>query len=268
MNSVFASHGRRAAWFGIGVLSLVLVTAGCGSSPAKTAAPSTAQTTATSGGATTTADTGPVPKDDAAIVFDKPITKGEVDALVAEFRAVNLSEHKPFPRKGTAAYKTFQDDAVNYFVSGSALEQKAQQELGIVITESAVKRSLAQIRDHAFGGSQAKMTAHYKSLGVDEAQLEIFQRLQLAEDELPGILAARAHVKVTAAEAHAYYVSHEGHYSGSSFGQVEQSIVAAVRKQKTDTLVKAWIGRMSRSSCGQIRYQAGYHPSNLVCDAT
>jgi hypothetical protein len=205
--------------------------------------------------------------DDVAVVGTEHISKAEVEAMIDEFRAVNASEHKPFPARGTAAYKTFQDDAVNYFVSGAVFEQEARDRLGIVIGDRQVARSLARMRDRSFGGSDTRMLAHFKSLGIDREQLARFQRLQLAENELPGVLAARAHLKVSEPEARAYYNQHLRHFEGQSFAQVRRAATAAVRQEKTNALVRAWVAGIVRTTCGEIRYQAGYHPANLACEA-
>jgi SurA-like protein len=206
--------------------------------------------------------------DDVAVVGSEHITKAEVDALIDEFRTVNASEHKPFPARGTPAYKAYQDDAVNYFVRGAVFEQQARERLGIVISDRQVARSISRIRNQTFGGSDARMMAHFKSLGIDREQLARFQRLQLAENELPGILASRGHVKVSTSEARTYYEQHLRHFEGMSFEQARRLAAAAVRQDKTNALVRAWVARIVRTSCGEIRYQAGYHPANLVCEAT
>jgi hypothetical protein len=245
------------------LLPLVIVATACGSHHATPAAVLPQKPTTSAGAAT-----GPVPGGDVAIVGDEPITKTEVDALIAEFRAVNKSEHKPFPKQGTPAFKVFQDDAVDYFVRGAALEQQARKELGIEITDSAVKASIAKIRDDAFAGSRAKMLKHFASLGINQKQLENFQRLQLAEDELPGILARRAHLKVSTAAARAYYVQHKAHYAGKTFPQAKFAIDAVLLQQQTNALVQAWVARMAHAACGKVRYQSAYHPDDLVCDST
>jgi SurA-like protein len=205
---------------------------------------------------------------DVAVVGREHITKAEVDALIDEFRAVNASEHRPFPGRGTAGYKEYQDDAVDYFVRGAVFEQQARARLGIVISDAQVERSIAQIRDHTFGGSEARMMKHFEGLGIDRRQLVRFQRLQLAEDRLPSILATRAHLHVSGAEARAYYKQHLRHFAGQTFAQAKPAAVAAVRQGKTNVLVRGWVARIVRTACGEIRYQAGYHPANLVCEAT
>ena len=251
--------GRTLTLFATALLAVAA--AGCGSGR-HAAGP------ATGAGASAHAVVAALRDGDVAVVGTEHITKSEVEALIAEFRAVNATEHKPFPARGTKAYKSFQDEAVDYFVRGAVFEQQARRLLGIAVSDAQVKRSIAQIRDHTFGGSDARMMKHFESLGIDRKQLERFQRLQLAEDRLPGLLAARAHLKVTASEARTYYEQHLRHFAGQSFAQARLAATATVRQDKTDALVRAWVARIVKISCGEIRYQDAYHPDGLTCEAT
>ncbi len=203
-----------------------------------------------------------------ALVGREEVTKAEVQEMIDEFRAVNRAEHRPFPAPGTSAYKAFQDDAVNYFVQAAVFEQQARRQLGIVVTQKEVEQSIARIRDHAFGGSEARMIRHFRSLGIDRKQLERFQRLQLAEEKLPGVLAARAHLAVSTTEAWHYYEQHRGRYGGLSFREAKRSIIDTLLARKTDALVRSWVAEIVHTTCGEIHYQVGYHPDNLACEST
>jgi hypothetical protein len=242
-------------------VALAFGATGCGSTGA------TSKTTATraAGAAHRLAS---LRQDDVAVVGAEHITKAEVDALIDEFRAVNASEHRPFPAPGTAAYKEFQDDAVDYFVRGAVFEQQARERLGIVVGDDAVERSIAEIRDRTFGGSEARMMKHFEALGIDRSQLERFQRLQLAEDRLPRVLARRAHLKVSASEARSYYDEHLRHFRGQTFAQARHAAAETIMQNETNDLVRSWTARIVRATCGEIRYRKAYHPASLVCDAT
>lgn len=218
------------------------------------------------GGAPSASD--PVPASDVALVGGEQVTKAEVDALINEFRIVNTSEHRPFPKAGTAAYKTFQDEAVDYFVQAVDLEQQARTQLGISITNQMVDAEIAKIREHTFGGSNTRMLKHFESLGISPGQLQSFERLSLAEAELPGVLAAHAHVKVTRVQAHTYYVDNRVRFGLATFSQEEPRILKTLMTQQTDALVKAWIAKLVYSTCGEIRYQEGYRPAGLTCEST
>jgi hypothetical protein len=251
---------RRRLIPGLVVAMLAVAAAGCGSTE------QTAQTTAAHAAARATR-LAPFREGDVAVVGSEHITKAEVEALIDEFRAVNRSEHRPFPAPGTAGYKEYQDEAVDYFVRGAVFEQQARK-LGIAITGAQVERSIAQIRDRTFGGSETRMMKHFEGLGIDREQLGRFQRLQLAEDRLPAILARRAHLKVSESEARTYYEQHLRHFRGQTFAEARRAAAAAVKQDETNELVRSWTARIVRTTCGEIRYREAFHPANLACDAT
>ena len=211
-----------------------------------------------------------MPANDAALAAGVEVTKAQVDALIAEFRAADRSEQKPFPTPGSVGYKQVQDEAVNYFVQAAVFEHAAKQELGISITDKQVQASIATIRDQSFSGSQTKMMKHYASLGVTLKQLAIFQRLQLAENELPPLLAAHHHVRqsISAKEAFNYYQLHRVSFQNEPYSQVKPEVVQDLVQHATQILVKQWIKQVVHGSCGEIRYQDGYEPDNVVCAST
>jgi hypothetical protein len=257
----------------IAIAPLVLVAAACGSSPSlkNGSTTTTAATGASKGtGGSSAVSSGPVPTGDAAVAGGVEVTKAQVNALISEFRAADKGEHMRFPSPGTPGYKHFQDDAVNYFVQAAVFEQRAKQELGITITDADVAKSIASIRDNSFGGSQAKMLKHYASVGVDLKQLEIFQRLQLAENELPPLLAAHAGVRksISDKEAYNYYQLHRVSFQNEPYKQVKPKVIQDLVQHATHILVRQWVAKIVHTSCSEIRYQDGYRPDNLVCSST
>ncbi len=273
--SPFRLFGRQGLFgcgrLGVALVPLVLFVAACGSSPSsKSGSTTTAPAAGPGAGGSTSGSTGPVPAGDAAVAGGVEVTKAQVEALIAEFRAADKSEQRPFPKPGSVEFKQVQDEAVNYFVQAAVFEQQAKQQLGIEITDKQVADSIAAIRKQSFGGSQAKMLAHYRSLGVTLKQLAIFQRLQLAENELPPLLAAHAHVrqKISKKEAFNYYQLHRVSFQNEPYSQVKPEVVQDLVQHATNILVKQWIAKLVHSSCGEIQYQNGYQPDNVVCSST
>ena len=254
------------------LVPLVLFVAACGSSPSSKSGSTTTTTAAagSSAGGSSSGTGGAVPAGDAAVASGVEVTKAQVEALIAEFRAADKSEKRPFPAPGSVEFKQVQDEAVNYFVQAAVFEQRAKQELGIEITDKQVADSIATIRKESFGGSQAKMLAHYASLGVTLKQLAIFQRLQLAENELPPLLAAHAHVrqKISNKEAFNYYQLHRVSFQNEPYSKVKPQVVQDLVTHATSILVKQWVSKIVHTSCGEIQYQNGYEPDNLVCSST
>jgi foldase protein PrsA len=209
--------------FVVAVLPLALLATACGSSHQ-------AATTTTSAAARSRGPTVPLEQSDVAVVGGEHVTKTEVLGMVDELIAAARQAHQPVPKQGTAAYKTLRDEAVNYFVSSFALEQRARQDLGIAVSPKAVDRSIDAIRRKNFGGSETKMLQHFASAGITPAQLRIFQRIQLAENELPQKLAARHHVKVSTAQARAYYKTHLRAYTNIAPTRAMRDLKVGSRK--------------------------------------
>ena len=264
LSRFFRFHGRGA------IAPLVLFVAACGSSPSAKNGSTTTAATASPGGGASSRSSRPVPAGDAAVAGGVEVTKAQVAALVAEFRAADKSENRPFPLPGSPEYKHFQDEAVNYFVQAAVFEQRAKQQLGITITDAQVAKSIASIREKTFGGSQAKLLSHYASLGVALKQLAIFQRLQLAENELPPVLAAHADVRQTISkkEAYNYYQLHRVSFQNEPYSQVKPKVMQDLVQHATRILVRQWVGKIVHTSCAEIRYQNGYQPDNVVCTST
>ena len=117
------------------ILALVVLAAGCGS-----------------GG-------GPksVPSDAVAVVGSDTITKAQFTALLAGAKRNYAARKTPFPKPGTAQYKSLQDQVVQYLVQQSELKQKAD-ELGIKITDKDVDKKLADLKKQYFGTSDTKVS--------------------------------------------------------------------------------------------------------------
>ncbi len=98
------------------LLAVVLVAAGCG------------------GGSKS------VPSSAVARVGNDTITKDQFNFLLAGAQRSYTAKKTAFPKPGTTPYKTLQDQAMQYLVQQSELEQKAK-DLGIVITDKDVERA-------------------------------------------------------------------------------------------------------------------------------
>ena len=90
------------------------------------------------------------------------------------------------------------------------------------------------------------MVQHYASLGVNLKQLAIFQRVQLAENELPPLLAAHAHVrqKISNKEALNYYQLHRVSFQNEPYSQVKPQVIQDLVQHATQILVKQWVAKL------------------------
>jgi parvulin-like peptidyl-prolyl isomerase len=177
---------------------LVLVAAGCGSS------------------------TKTVPADAVAVVGGDTITKTEFNFLLSGAKRTYAARKTPFPKAGTTQYKSLQDQAVQYLVQESELEQKAG-DLGVKITDKDVTARLKQIKQQYFGGSESKYKAQLKSQGLTETQIKQDLRAQILSEKLYKKVTDK--VKVSDADIQKYYNDHKSDYSQAASRDVRHILV-------------------------------------------
>jgi len=197
------------------ILALVVLAAGCGS-----------------GG-------GPksVPSDAVAVVGSDTVTKAQFTALLAGAKRNYAARKTPFPKPGTAQYKSLQDQVVQYLVQQSELKQKAD-ELGIKITDKDVDKKLADLKKQYFGTSDKKYQAALKAQGVTEEQL----RQQLFATVLSDRIFKKvtASVKVGDADIQKYYADHKQTYTQAASRDVRHILVnSKTLAQKLEAQLKA-----------------------------
>jgi parvulin-like peptidyl-prolyl isomerase len=163
-----------------------------------------------------------VPSDAVAVVGNATITKAQFNVLLDGARRTYAARKSPFPKAGTTQYKSLQDQAVQYLVQETELEQKAK-DLGVTVTDKDVDARLAQIKQQYFGGSQAKYQAQLKSQGLTETQIKSDLRAQILSEKVYNKVTAD--VKVTPADIQAYYKAHKSDYSQAASRDVRHILV-------------------------------------------
>ena len=163
-----------------------------------------------------------VPSDAVAVVGGTPITKAQFAALLASAKVNYTARKTPFPKAGSTAYKSLQDQAMTYLVQEAELEQKAK-EMGIVITDKDVQTRLTQIKKQYFNGSETKYQAALKAQGLTEPELLLQLRAQILSEKLYSKVTAT--VKVTNGQVASYYVLHKSTYSTPASRTVRHILV-------------------------------------------
>jgi len=163
-----------------------------------------------------------VPTDAVAIVNGTPITKAEFTALLASAKASYKARSTPFPKPGTSAYKSLEDQAMTYLVQQTELQQKAKS-LGIVVSDKDVQTRLNQIKKQYFGNNEAKYQAQLKAQGLTEPELKRELNAQILSERLYTKLTSG--VKVTAQQVSAYYNLHKSTYSVAASRTVRHILV-------------------------------------------
>ena len=163
-----------------------------------------------------------VPNDAVAVVNGTPITKAQFAALLASARASYTARKTAFPKAGTAAYKSLQDQAMTYLVQQAELAQKGK-DLGVTVTDKDVQTRLTQIKKQYFGGDQTKYQAQLKAQGLTEPELLIQLRAQILSERLYAKVTSP--VTVTDAAVAAYYKAHSSTYKVAASRNVRHILV-------------------------------------------
>jgi parvulin-like peptidyl-prolyl isomerase len=163
-----------------------------------------------------------VPANAVAVVGGDTITKAQFNFLLDGAKRTYKARKTAFPKAGTTAYKSLQDQALQYLVQQSELEQKAKT-LGITITAKDVDARLKQIKQQYFGGSQTKYQAQLKSQGLTEPQIKQDLRAQILSEKIYNKVTAD--VKVTDADIKSYYNAHKSNYSQAASRDVRHILV-------------------------------------------
>jgi parvulin-like peptidyl-prolyl isomerase len=163
-----------------------------------------------------------VPANAVAVVGGDTITKAQFNFLLDGAKRTYKARKTAFPKAGTTAYKSLQDQALQYLVQQSELEQKAKT-LGITITDKDVDARLKQIKQQYFGGSATKYQAQLKSQGLTEAQIKQDLRAQILSEKIYNKVTAD--VKVTDADIKSYYNAHKSNYSQAASRDVRHILV-------------------------------------------
>src|SRR3954469_2758402 len=124
-----------------------------------------------------------VPADAVAKVGSVAITKAQFNFLLDGAKRTYKARKTPFPKAGTTQYKSLQDQAMQYLVQQSELEQQAK-DLKVAVTDKDVTDRLAQIKKQYFGGSESKYQAQLKQQGLTEDQIKRDLHAQILSEKL------------------------------------------------------------------------------------
>lgn len=168
------------------VLVAVLVAAGCGGSD------------------------DDVPADAVAVVDGTPISKTQLDSLLARARTSYQAQQRDFPKAGTPEYQSLQTQAVAFLVQRAEYDSEAATR-GIEITEGDVDKRIDQLKRQFFAGDQKRLDEQLKLQGYTAPEFRADVRAQIVSEKL--VAQVTAEVKVSDVEARAYYAQNKGQYT-------------------------------------------------------
>jgi foldase protein PrsA len=179
-----------------------------------------------------------VPVDAIALVGEKEVPKAEYDALLDRAKKSYQAQKRPFPKVGSPEYNDLKVRAVQFLVQRYEYRSEAES-LGVKVTDDEVTKRLDQLKETNFGGSDEKLQAELKKLGltVEQAREEIEDKL-LQEKIFAKVTGG---IKVPDTEIETYYNENAEQFTKPR--EVRHILVKS--KQKADELYKELEGGAS-----------------------
>ena len=172
-----------------------------------------------------------VAKGAVATVNGEPINQADFDALMKEYiKATFTSTKQPVPKKGSAAYNAGAQKVVQYLIQKVELQQQGKK-LGIVITAKNIDDQINKDIQQYFGKSRAKLLAAMAKQGVTMAEFRQTVSFNILQQKLVQKLTGS--LKVSDAEALAYYKKNLAQYTTKRSRSIEHILVATKAKAQS-----------------------------------
>ena len=167
-------------------------------------------------------DTDEVPADAVAVVDGTPITKASLEELLARAKKSYAAQQREFPKAGTAAYQTLQNQAVAYLVQREEYANEAD-ELGVKVSDEEITKKVDEVKKQYFQNDQKKFEAGLKQQGYTVEALRQDLVSQLISQKIYESLTKS--VKVSDAELQKYYDENKTQYSVAESRAVRHILV-------------------------------------------
>jgi parvulin-like peptidyl-prolyl isomerase len=163
-----------------------------------------------------------VPSDAVAVVDGVPVSKTDLDGLVARAKATYKTQKRAFPKAGTPEYQSLQTQAVAFLVQRAEYDNRAAA-LKLTVTDKEISDRIDQVKKQSFGGSQAKLDKQLKDQGYTAETLKADIKAQLLSEKIYDAVTKDA--KVTDAQIAAYYQQNKSQYSQAESRDVRHILV-------------------------------------------
>ena len=190
------------------------------------------------GGGSDTKTAEDVPVDAIALVGDQEVPKAEYDALLDRAKQSYEAQKRPFPKVGSPEYNDLKVRAVQFLIQRYEFRSEAES-LGVKVTDEEVTKQLDELKKTNFGGSDEKLQAELKKLGLTEEQAREEIEDKLLQEKI--FKKVTGSIKVPEAEIEAYYKDNEEQFTKPR--EVRHILVKS--KQKADELYKELKGGAS-----------------------
>jgi foldase protein PrsA len=183
------------------------------------------------GGGSDTKTAEDVPVDAIALVGDQEVPKAEYDALLDRAEQSYKAQKRPFPKVGSPEYNDLKGRAVQFLVQRYEFRNEAEN-LGVKVTDEEVTKRLDQLKKTNFGGSDEKLQAELKKLGLTEEQAREEIQDKLLQEKIFTKVAGS--IKVPETEIETYYKANEEQFTKPR--EVRHILVKS--KEKADELYR------------------------------
>jgi foldase protein PrsA len=163
-----------------------------------------------------------VPAGAVAVVGDEVIQLSQLDDLIQRAQRSYKLQKRAFPKAGTSDYLVLQNQYVTALVNEAELEQKAR-DMKVSVSDKQVDQRIAEYKKQSLGGSDKRYRQTLKTYGLTQADARDLFRQQLLSDAL--YQQVTKGVKVSAAEAKAYYTAHPDQYAQPQSREVRHILV-------------------------------------------
>ena len=163
-----------------------------------------------------------VPTDAVAVVDGVPVTKADLEGLLARAKSTYKTQKRAFPKAGTSEYQSLQTQAVAFLVQRAEYDNRAA-ELKLTVTDKEIDDRIDQVKTQSFGGSQAKLDKQLKDQGYTTASLRADIKAQLLSEKIYDAVTKDA--KVTDADIAKYYQQNKSQYSQAESRDVRHILV-------------------------------------------
>jgi hypothetical protein len=159
------------------------------------------------------------------------ITQNDLELTVEHFHEEADREGKPFPDKGTKAYKQVEKIALGLLIDQAAIEAAAEK-LGVHVAEAQVDARAGAASGESEGGGDVRVKA-------EAAFTRATARKQLITETVFRKLTAG--ITVRAAEVRAYYRSHRTTYGATPFARVAPAIRSELLSARKNAALARWL---------------------------
>ena len=171
-----------------------------------------------------------VPAGAIAIVGSEPITKADLNFVIAQAQAQYKQAKKTFPAVGSKSYQTVQDAIIAQLVRESAIRQQATK-MGIKVSSAAVDSQLKQGIQQQFKGNQAKYEAYLKKQNITEEKVKESIRTRLIDQKVYEALVQN--ILISPSEMKDYYNAHKSSYEVGESRAVSNILVKTKAKAES-----------------------------------